>query len=284
MTQTLPKRTFGSVAVAMVTPFAEDGSLDVDSAAALAAKLVDDGCDCVLLSGTTGESPTTHQPEKDALVREVGQAVGDRAMILAGAGSNDTAHAVRIAKGAQASGADALLVVPPYYNRPSQEGVVQHVLAVTEASDLPVMLYDIPGRTGVRLELDTLKRLAEHPRILGVKDATGDVAGGFVKMDATGLVYYSGDVSLNFAWLAHGAGALVTEVDSGDLPAARAEAASQRRIVEAIMGGGQGAVMAKEALKLMGVLPNATLRLPLVGASSSQISALAATLRAEGLV
>ena len=114
MTQTLPKRTFGSVAVAMVTPFAEDGSLDVDSAAALAAKLVDDGCDCVLLSGTTGESPTTHQPEKDALVREVGQAVGDRAMILAGAGSNDTALAVRIAKGAQASGADALLVVPPY--------------------------------------------------------------------------------------------------------------------------------------------------------------------------
>ena len=295
----LPKRTFGSVGVAMVTPFFEDGSLDVDSAVALANKLVDDGCDCVLLSGTTGESPTTHQPEKDALVREVGQAVGDRAMILAGAGSNDTAHAVRIAKGAQASGADALLVVPPYYDRPSQEGVVQHVLAVTEASDLPVMLYDIPGRTGVRLELDTLKRLAEHPRILGVKDATGDVAGGFVKMDATGLEYYSGDDSLNFAWLAHGASgvvsvvghviasglrALVTEVDSGDLPAARAEAASQRRIVEAIMGGGQGAVMAKEALKLMGVLPNATLRLPLVGASSSQISALAATLRAEGLV
>ncbi|MCF2705719.1 4-hydroxy-tetrahydrodipicolinate synthase [Arcanobacterium haemolyticum] len=291
-------RPFGSVSVAMVTPFHEDGSLDIDSAVALADKLVRDGCDAILLSGTTGESPTTHQPEKNDLVREVKAAISGRAMLIAGAGSNDTAHAVRIAQGAQESGADGLLVVAPYYNRPSQEGVYQHILVVTGAADLPVMLYDIPGRTGVKLELDTLKRLAEHPRIVAVKDATGDVAAGFVKMAETGLEYYSGDDALNFAWLAHGASGvvsvaghviaaalrrLVTEVDAGDLPAARAEAAQQRPVIEAIMGGGQGAVMAKEALKLLGVLPSATLRLPLVGASASQIAELSRVLREQGI-
>ncbi|MDY5148573.1 4-hydroxy-tetrahydrodipicolinate synthase [Actinotignum schaalii] len=296
---TLPSRSFGSVSVAMVTPFHADGALDVDAAVALATTLVDQGCDSLLLSGTTGESPTTHQPEKDVLVREVCAAVGNRAMVIAGAGSNDTAHAVRIARGAEKSGAQGLLVVAPYYNRPSQEGVYQHIVNVTEATDLPVMVYDIPGRTGVRLELDTLLRLAEHPRILAVKDATGDVAAGFVKMARTGLEYYSGDDALNFAWLAHGASgvisvaghviaarlrALVEQVDAGDLPAARREAAAQRHIISAIMGSGQGAVMAKEALKLLGIIPSATLRLPLVGASTAQIAELAEALRAEGLL
>ena len=296
---TLPARVFGSVSVAMVTPFHEDGSLDIDSAVHLADHLVNEGCDSILLSGTTGESPTTHQPEKDDLVREVKAALKGRAFVLAGAGSNDTAHAVRIAQGAQEAGADGLLVVAPYYNRPSQEGVYQHILAITEASDLPVMIYDIPGRTGVRLEFDTLRRLSDHPRILAVKDATGDVAGGFVKMAETGLEYYSGDDGLNFAWLAHGASgvisvaghviasqlrALVSAVDAGDLPTARAEAVKQLPVIDAIMGGGQGAVMAKEALKLTGVLPSATLRLPLVGASKSQLDDLADTLREQGLM
>ncbi len=296
---TPPARVFGSVSVAMVTPFHEDGSRDIDSTVHLADHLVQQGCDSILLSGTTGESPTTHQPEKDDLVREVKAALKGRAFVLAGAGSNDTAHAVRIAQGAQEAGADGLLVVAPYYNRPSQEGVYQHILAITEASDLPVMIYDIPGRTGVRLEFDTLRRLAEHPRILGVKDATGDVAGGFVKMAETGLEYYSGDDGLNFAWLAHGASgvisvaghviasqlrALVSAVDAGDLPTARAEAVKQLPVIDAIMGGGQGAVMAKEALKLTGVLPSATLRLPLVGASKSQLADLADTLREQGLM
>ena len=296
---TPPARVFGSVSVAMVTPFHEDGSLDIDSAVHLADHLVNEGCDSILLSGTTGESPTTHQPEKDDLVREVKAALKGRAFVLAGAGSNDTAHAVRIAQGAQEAGADGLLVVAPYYNRPSQEGVYQHILAITEASDLPVMIYDIPGRTGVTLEFDTLRRLSDHPRILAVKDATGDVAGGFVKMAETGLEYYSGDDGLNFAWLAHGASgvisvaghviasqlrALVSAVDAGDLPTARAEAVKQLPVIDAIMGGGQGAVMAKEALKLTGVLPSATLRLPLVGASKSQLADLADTLREQGLM
>ncbi|MDD9206041.1 dihydrodipicolinate synthase family protein, partial [Georgenia sp. 10Sc9-8] len=195
-----PARTFGSVSTAMVTPFHEDGSIDLDAAQRVATTLVDEGCDALVVNGTTGESPTTHQPEKDALVRAVLEAVGDRAMIIAGAGSNDTAHAVRIARGAERSGAHGLLVVSPYYNRPSQAGVEAHIRAVTDAVDLPVMIYDIPGRTGVAVGDACLDRLAEHPRILAVKDATGDVPAGFERMARTGLEYYSGDDALNFAW------------------------------------------------------------------------------------
>ena len=294
-----PSRSFGSVSVAMVTPFHPDGSIDIDSACKVACKLVDDGCDALVLSGTTGEAPTTHQPEKNELVREVKVAVAGRAMIVAGAGSNDTAHAVRIAKGAQESGADGLLVVSPYYNRPSQDGVYQHIVAVAEATDLPVMVYDIPGRTGVAISDATLDRLAEHPQIKAVKDATGNVPQGFERITRTGLEYYSGDDSLNFAWLAHGASgvvsvaghliasglrALVTEVDAGDLPAARAEFSKQSTIIDAIMGGGQGAVMAKEALKMIGVLDSATVRLPLVGASDAELANLRTALRAEGFI
>ncbi|ALD74431.1 4-hydroxy-tetrahydrodipicolinate synthase [Trueperella pyogenes] len=295
----LPSRSFGSVCVAMVTPFHPDGSIDIDSACKVATKLVDDGCDALVLSGTTGESPTTHQPEKNELIREVKAAVSGRAMIIAGAGSNDTAHAVRIAKGAAQSGADGLLVVSPYYNRPSQEGVYQHIIAVAQSTPLPVMVYDIPGRTGVAISDDTLDRLAEHPQIKAVKDATGNVPQGFERMTRTGLEYYSGDDSLNFAWLAYGASgvisvaghliaaglrALVTEVDAGDLPAARAEFAKQAALIDAIMGGGQGAVMAKEALKMVGVIESATVRLPLVGAAESDLTKLRAVLTAEGLL
>ncbi|QOQ39036.1 4-hydroxy-tetrahydrodipicolinate synthase [Trueperella pecoris] len=294
-----PSRSFGSVSVAMVTPFHPDGSIDIDSACKVAVKLVDDGCDALVLSGTTGESPTTHQPEKNELVREVKAAVGGRAMIIAGAGSNDTAHAVRIARGAEESGAQGLLVVAPYYNRPSQEGVYQHIVAVAESTSLPVMVYDIPGRTGVAISDETLDRLAAHPQIKAVKDATGNVPQGFERLNRTGLEYYSGDDSLNFAWLAHGASgvvsvaghviasglrALVSEVDSGDLPAARAEFAKQAGIIEAIMGGGQGAVMAKEAMKMLGVIESATVRLPLVGASDAELAGLRRALEAEGLL
>ncbi|MHB1063383.1 MAG: 4-hydroxy-tetrahydrodipicolinate synthase [Georgenia sp.] len=294
-----PSRTFGSVSTAMVTPFHEDGSIDIDSAVRVAVKLVDDGCDALVLSGTTGESPTTHQAEKDDLVRAVVDAVGDRAMIVGGAGSNDTAHAVRIAQGAQRSGAQGVLVVSPYYNRPSQEGVYQHIKAVADAVDLPVLLYDIPGRTGVAIGDDTLDRLAQHPRVLGVKDATGDVPAGFERMARTGLEFYSGDDALNFDWLAHGASGVVSvvghvaagayatmvrAVDSGDLPGARDVAARMRPIVAALMGGGQGAVMSKHALVLQGVIPTATVRLPLVAASPAEVDELARVLREHALL
>lgn len=294
-----PSRSFGSVGVAMVTPFTPDGELDVPAAQALALSLVEDGADMILLSGTTGEAPTTHLPEKQTLIREVKDALAGRAMVIAGAGSNDTAHAVRNGVGSQAAGAEGLLINAPYYNRPSQEGVYRHIMAVVEATDLPVMIYDIPGRTGVRIEDATLARMAEHERVLAVKDATGDVEQGFERMEATGLEYYSGDDGLNFAWLAHGASGVVSvvahadahswremiaEVDEGDLAGARAVAQRMRPLVRALMGGGQGAVMAKEALLLQGRIPCAELRLPLVRAHAEEIESLRVTLEDCGLL
>ena len=205
-----PSRSFGSVGVAMVTPFTPSGEVDFDAARALAVSLVDDGADLILLSGTTGESPTTHTPEKQELIRQVKDALAGRAMVMAGAGSNDTAHAVRIGVASQEAGAEGLLINAPYYNRPSQEGVYRHINAIVEATDLPVMVYDIPGRTGVKITEDTLARLAENPRVKAVKDATGDVEQGFRRMESTGLEYYSGDDGLNFAWLTHGASGVIS--------------------------------------------------------------------------
>ena len=178
-----PSRSFGSVGVAMVTPFTPSGEVDYDAARALAVSLVDDGADLILLSGTTGESPTTHTPEKQELIRQVKDALAGRAMVMAGAGSNDTAHAVRIGVGSQDAGAEGLLINAPYYNRPSQEGVYQHIMAVVEATDLPVMIYDIPGRTGVRITDDTLARLAvEAAARLGVPTPVG--AAGLMQLAA----------------------------------------------------------------------------------------------------
>ena len=276
----LPARSFGSLGVAMVTPFTPEGEIDIEAAQALAVTLVEDGADMILLAGTTGEAPTTHLPEKQTLLREVRDALAGRAMLVAGAGSNDTAHAVRIGVG-------------------SQEGVRRHIMSVVEATDLPVMIYDIPGRTGVRITDGTLARLAEHERVLAVKDATGDVEQGFRRMEATGLEYYSGDDGLNFAWLTHGASGvisvvahadahswreMITEVDAGDLVAARAVARRIRPLVSTIMGGGQGAVMAKEALLLQGRIPCAALRLPLVRAQADDVAALRGVLEDVGLL
>lgn len=295
----LPRRSFGSVGVAMVTPFTDEGEIDVEAAQSLAVTLVEDGADMILLAGTTGEAPTTHLPEKQTLLREVKDALAGRAMLVAGAGSNDTAHAVRVGVGSQEAGAEGLLINAPYYNRPSQEGVYRHIMAVVEATELPVIIYDIPGRTGVRIDDDTLKRLAEHDRVLAVKDATGDVEQGFQRMEATGLEYYSGDDGLNFAWLAHGASGVISvvahadahswremvqEVDEGDLAGARAVAQRMRPVTRAIMGGGQGAVMAKEALLLQGRIPSAELRLPLVRAVEDEVAELRRVLDAAGLL
>ena len=283
----------------MVTPFTPDGAIDVEAAQSLAVTLVDDGADMILLAGTTGEAPTTHLPEKQTLLREVGDAIGGRAMLVAGAGSNDTAHAVRIGVASQEAGAEGLLINAPYYNRPSQEGVYRHINAVVEATDLPVMVYDIPGRTGVKITEETLARLAENPRVKAVKDATGDVEQGFRRMESTGLEYYSGDDGLNFAWLTHGASGVISvaahadahswrqmigAVDAGDLASARTLARSLRPLVHAIMGGGQGAVMAKEALLLQGRIPCAALRLPLVRAQADDVAALRGVLEDVGLL
>lgn len=295
----VPPRRFGSLAAAMVTPMTESGEVDVTSAQRLAGKLVDEGCDAILLSGTTGESPTTHQPEKNDLTDAVREAVGNRAFILCGACSNDTAHAVRIAEGAQEHGADGILVVSPYYNRPSQEGLRAHVHAVANATDLPIMLYDIPGRTGIAFSDATLDVLSQHPRIRAVKDSTGDIETGVERMHRTGLEYYSGDDGLNFAWMTGGASGFISVVahiasthyrrmiellDGDRVWEARELSYSLRPLVHAIMGGGQGAVLAKYALWLQGVIDSPAVRLPMVGISDAEVSALRRAMSRAGLI
>ena len=287
------------VGVAMVTPFHPDGSVDYDAAANLAKHLVDQGIDHLVLSGTTGESPTTHLDEKEQLIKSVRQAVGKDLYITAGAGSNDTEHSVRMARSAQAAGADGILLVSPYYSRPSQEGLYQHFAKVASETDLPVMLYDIPGRTGVAISDELMKRLAEIDNIVAVKDATGKVEVGARRIDETGLAFYSGDDGLNYSWLTQGAVGVISVVghvaapsyrkmvqlvENGDYQEALQLSLELEPLVKALMGGGQGAVMAKQALALQKVIPSDTLRLPLAPASEEDIAQLRAALESFGLL
>ncbi len=204
---------FGRVLCAMVTPFtATGGSLDLDRAAGLAAGLLADGCDGLVLSGTTGESPTTSDAEKSALIRAVRDAVGPSAVLLAGVGTADTAHTAELARQAEDAGADGLLVVPPYYSRPPQAAVEAHVRRVADATGLPLMLYDIPGRTGVRIEPETMLRLAEHPRIVAVKDCAYDLLGSTRVIAGSSLAFYSGCEELNLPLYAVGGAGCVSTV------------------------------------------------------------------------
>ncbi|HET8643581.1 MAG TPA: 4-hydroxy-tetrahydrodipicolinate synthase [Pseudonocardiaceae bacterium] len=292
-----PGRPFGRVLVAMVTPFTADGSLDLDTAQRLADRLVTDGCDGLVVNGTTGESPTTTDSEKVALVRAVVDAVGDRATVVAGAGTYDTAHSVHLATSAQQAGAHGLLVVTPYYSRPPQAGLVAHFTAVADAVDLPVMLYDIPPRSIVPIETATLCRLAEHPRIVAVKDAKGDLLAGTEVMTTTGLAYYCGDDSLNLPWLAVGAVGFVSVIghvfagglrrmvdafEAGDVVTAR-EAHNRQLPLLRAFGAVGGVAFAKEALRRSG-LDVGRPRLPLVAPDEQQSMALAAELALMGLV
>jgi 4-hydroxy-tetrahydrodipicolinate synthase len=295
----VPNRPFGAVLTAMVTPMSIDGSLDLDAAVALARHLVDHGHDGLVLNGTTGESPTTHAPEKAELVRAVVDAVGDRAHVIAGAGSNDTAHAVRMAESAADAGAHGLLVVSPYYSRPSQEGLVRHTLAVAESTDLPVMLYDVPGRSGVRFAPATIERLAEHDSVVAVKDATGDLYSAATLIARTGLAWYCGDDSLYLAYLAHGAAGVVSVAghvvgpqlaalthafDAGDHARATEILVEIAPAIDAVNAAGFQAVMAKAALELLGLVPGRTLRLPQVAATDDDIAVVRAGLIAAGLL
>lgn len=192
-----PQTPFGRVLTAMVTPFTADGAIDLDGAQRLAAHLVDAGNDGLVVNGTTGESPTTSDAEKDQLVRAVLEAVGDRAHVVAGVGTNDTRHSIELARTAERTGAHGLLAVTPYYNKPPQEGLLRHFGAIADSTELPVMLYDIPGRSGVPIDTETLVRLAEHPRIVANKDAKGDLGRASWAIAQSGLAWYSGDDMLN---------------------------------------------------------------------------------------
>src|SRR4029450_10211599 len=197
---------FGRVLTAMVTPFSGDGSLDLEAAGRLASYLIDElGNDGLVISGTTGESPTTSDAEKADLLRVVLDAVGDRATILAGVGTFNTEHTLELAATAAKLGASGLLVVTPYYSKPPQAGILEHFRRVGDATELPVMLYDIPGRTGVAIATETMLRLAEHPRIVAVKDAKGDLAASSRVIAESELAYYSGDDAMTLPLLAIGA-------------------------------------------------------------------------------
>ncbi len=296
---TLPAAPFGRVLTAMVTPFHEDGSVDLEGAARVAEHLAAHGHDGVVVSGTTGESPTTTTEEDGALLRAVVEAVGDRLSVVAGVGTNNTAHSVELAAQAEKIGADGVLLVSPYYNKPSQEGVAAHFEAVAQASGLPVMLYDIPGRTGITISEATYRRVAADDRFVAVKDAVGDLYRGVRIMAETGLAYYSGDDVLNLGWLTHGGcgivsvvghvagdeyAAMVAAVDRGDLASALSTYRALVPVVEAVMTRAPGVMTAKAALQLMGVLPRRTVRLPLVEADEALVADLRDALVAAGLL
>ena len=279
---------FGSVCVAMVTPFDSDGELDLAAGRDLAAHLVEQGIDALVLAGTTGESPTTTDEEKVALLKAVREEVGDKARIIAGAGSNNTRHAVAMAQAAQEAGADGLLVVTPYYSKPSQAGVEAHFRAVAEATDLPICLYDIPGRSGVPIESATIRALAQVDNIKALKDAKGNFLEAATLIQETGLAWYSGDDPLNLPWLSIGATGLisvvghaapqalrelVTAFENGDLTRAREINANTLNALARQQSALGGVAFAKAALRLQGIDVGDP-RLPVAAATEEQVERL----------
>ncbi len=288
---------FGRVLTAMVTPFTTDGDVDYKRAGELAARLVDEGNDGLVISGTTGEAPTTHRAEKSDLLRAVVDAVGGRARVVAGVGSNDTAHAVMMAEDAAKAGAHGVLTVTPYYNKPPQAGVIAHTLAVAEATDLPVMLYDIPGRSGIPMTEATIIELARHPQIVAMKDAKLDLESTSHVLRETDLAYYSGQDAVTLPMLAIGAvGVVGTSTHfvarqtqemiaaylAGDVTRARAIHESVLPIYTGIFRT-QGCILVKAGLALLG-FPVGGHRLPLVEATPDEITQLKADLQAASVL
>ncbi|GGR70095.1 4-hydroxy-tetrahydrodipicolinate synthase 2 [Micromonospora fulviviridis] len=290
-------RPFGRLITAMVTPFTADGSLDLDGAVRLASHLVDEqGNDALVLNGTTGESPTTTDAEQEALIRAVAEAVGDRARIVAGVGTNDTRHTIELAAQAEKAGAHGLLVVTPYYNKPPQSGLLRHFTAVADATGLPIMLYDIPHRAGTEIATDTLVKLAEHGRIVAVKDAKGDLTATSWVLARSDLAYYCGEDALTLPALAVGAVGVVgtsthftgvqtkqmiEAYEAGDTATALA---LHRRLLPLYTGifRTQGVILVKAGLAAKG-LPAGPVRPPLVDATGDELAQLRADCAAAGL-
>lgn len=295
----VPAAPFGHVLTAMATAFHDDGSVDLEGTARIATHLVDHGHDGVVVSGTTGESPTTTTEEDGAILAAVKDAVGDRATIVAGVGTNSTAHSVELAEQAAKIGVDGLLLVTPYYSKPGQAGVLHHFRTVAEATDVPVMLYDVPGRTATQISLETYEQAIRLESVVAVKDAVGDYKRG-LRLIELGYAVYSGDDASNLGWLAHGAVGFVSVVGhaAGDQTRAMAEAfwaGDHARALEiftgllpaidAVMGvPNYGATTAKAALQLLGVLDNRNVRGPLVPLDDDEVAALRAGLAASGLL
>lgn len=287
---------FGTVLTAMVTPFGADGHVDLRAVARVAEHLVDSGCDGLVVSGTTGESPTTTDAEKTAVLETVLATVGDRATIVAGVGTYDTAHSVYAARRAAAAGAHGLLAVTPYYSKPTQAGLDAHFRAVADATDRPVMLYDIPPRSVVPIQAETLIGLSSHPNIVAVKDAKGDFHDALTVMTHCDLHYYSGDDQLNLPWLSVGACGFVSVIGhvaasqlvelrraflAGDLATARRINLGLLPLFDAQRALG-GVSMSKSALDLLGI-PAGVPRLPQLPPTTEQRDALAALLHRAGV-
>ena len=278
---------FGTVLTAMVTPMLADGSVDYPGVGRLAEYLVANGNDGIVVNGTTGEAPTTTDDEKSRILAAVLESVGDAAFVVAGVGTNDTAHSVELARAAQDAGARGLLAVTPYYNKPPQAGILAHFNKLADNVDLPIMLYDIPGRTGTAIEWETLVQLAEHRNIVAVKDAKGDLESFVEVLRRTDLVWYSGDDGLNLPFLSIGGagfvsvtghfvaqrlGELATTFWSGDVTKA-IEINEALQPVSTGLFRTQGAILTKAALNELG-LPAGPMRLPLVDATAEQIAVL----------
>jgi 4-hydroxy-tetrahydrodipicolinate synthase len=287
---------FGRLITAMVTPFASDGSIDWDGVARLAVHLADHGHDAIAVNGTTGEAPTTKSSEKLEVIKVVKSAVGSRVKVLSGAGDNETSYTVEQAKRSADAGADGLLIVAPYYNKPPQAGIEAHFKAVAATTDLPIMMYDIPGRTGVEIESETIIKLFEVPNIVALKDAKGNLAATSDVIARSGIPVYSGDDILNLPFLSIGAVGFVSvcgHTVGNELKAmldawfagdtARALEIHQK-LIPVFKGTfkTQGAILTKAAMNLMG-LPGGTTRLPLVDATPAQIATLREDLIAGGV-
>ena len=288
---------FGRLITAMVTPFKADLSVDWAGVETLAKHLVSTGHDAIVVSGTTGEAPTTSDDEKDELIRVVKATVGDKVKVIAGAGNNETPHSVEQALHAQSVGADGLLVVTPYYNKPPQAGIEAHFRAVAAATDLPIMMYDIPGRTGVEIESDTIVKLFESvDNIVALKDAKGNIAATSWVIKRCGIPVYSGDDILNLPFLSVGAVGFVSVcghtvglqlkamLDAWFAGNSAKALEIHQQLLPVFTGTfrTQGAILTKAAMSLMG-LPGGTTRLPLVDATEAQIEQLRKDLIAGGV-
>jgi 4-hydroxy-tetrahydrodipicolinate synthase len=291
------KPPFGRLITAMVTPFDKDGAIDWDGVAKLAQHLVDTGHDGIAVNGTTGEAPTTKSSEKLEIIKVVKSVVGDKITVLSGAGDNETSYTVEQAKRSQDAGADGLLVVTPYYNKPPQAGIEAHFRAVAAATDLPIMMYDIPGRTGVEIESDTIVKLFDTvENIVALKDAKGNIAATSWVIKRCGVPVYSGDDILNLPFLSVGAVGFVSVcghtvgkqlkamLDAWFAGNADGALEIHQELLPVFTGTfrTQGAILTKAAMSLMG-LPGGTTRLPLVDATEAQIAQLRIDLTAGGV-
>ncbi|KRE65567.1 4-hydroxy-tetrahydrodipicolinate synthase [Arthrobacter sp. Soil761] len=277
----------------MVTPFTAEGKVDLPTAAELAAHLVSKGNDGLVVGGTAGEASTMDEREKEELIRVVKETVGDTASVIAGTGTNDTARSITMSQRAAKAGADGQLVVTPYFNKPTQSGLFEHFSSIAAATELPMMLYDIPGRTGTAISTDTMRQLAENPRIVALKDAKADFTATTIIMAQTNLAVYAGDDALALPWLTAGAAGLVSvtahaapelfrelinAVDHGNLPQARQTHFALAPLVRAVMGHIPGAASAKHILHHQKILPRATVRAPLTPPNSREAANIAAEL------